>query len=150
MSLFFHIMASGGGPKVNLDGEALISDVSASRACTAGIRVNADGTIDKLVHLTYTQIDVATDWIIPNAAASSDYDVRITGVTFNTGTVFDAAAAVEDTWIDLGSDRLWSIDDNDSSATDNHDVSFTIEIRGPGGATLASGAYRLEALYDTS
>jgi hypothetical protein len=149
MSLFFLIPGIG-GPKVNLSGEATVTDASVSRACTAGIRVNSDGTIDKLINATYTQISAATDWIIPNGAASSDYDVRITGVTFNTGTVWDSEASPEDVWINLGSDRLWSVDDDSSTAVDNHDVSFTIEIRGPGGTTLSSGAYRIEALYDTS
>ncbi|NIN97027.1 MAG: hypothetical protein GTN93_18175, partial [Anaerolineae bacterium] len=45
------------------------------------VRFNTDGTIDKgigtTVSLTYTQIDAATDWIIPNAAASGFYEVKI-------------------------------------------------------------------------
>ena len=33
-----------------------------------GVRINNDGTIDKLTGTTYTQINAATDYIIPNSA----------------------------------------------------------------------------------
>ena len=139
--------AAGKGPLVTLSGETII-DGSTIRATTAGIRVGSNGIIEKLVNVTLTQIDSATDWIIPNNAASIDYDVRITNVVFTTGTVFSAAAAVEDTWIDLGTDRSWNVADTDSStpAGDTF-ITFDLQIRDPSGVTVASTEYILKALY---
>jgi hypothetical protein len=48
----------------------------------AGVRVNADGTIDKITgnasSPTYTQIDAATDWVIPNGGATGAERFRCT------------------------------------------------------------------------
>ncbi len=48
----------------------------------AGVRVNADGTIDKITgnaaSPTYTQIDALTDWVIPNGDATGDERFRCT------------------------------------------------------------------------
>ncbi len=135
---------------VTLSGE-IIADQPTSRTATAGIRFNADGTMDSLINVTYSQIDAATDWIFPNEGASSDFDVRVTNVVWNSAaTGFDTEAASEDTWIDLGSARTWSIQDTTSSAVGNKDVNFDIEIRDNAGTTVATGAYQLIAEYDTS
>ena len=138
---------AGPNPLVTLSGQT-VSDVEFGRVCTAGIRFNSDGTVDELVDSTYTQIDTTTDWIIPNAAASTDFDVRITSVTWNSSsTGFLTEAASEDTWIDLGSNREWSVRDTDSSGSGDKDVQFTVEIRNGAGVTVDTGSYRLIANY---
>jgi len=133
---------------VTLSGEG-IGDSQSAQAAIAGIRFNADGTVDKREAGVYTQIDSATDWIIPLVKASVNYDVRVTNVTATGGLAgFNfVSAASEDTWIDLGSDREWSCRDNNS--TDLGDYSFTcdFEIR-IGGSTRASTQYTFTADYE--
>ena len=147
MSLFF-LLPSHGGPIYALSGETIIDSIT-SRTATAGVRVNSDGTIDKLVNTTYTQIDATTDWVIPNTAADGDHEVRITAVTFNEGAGFDVEAEVEDTWIALSANRTWAVVDSTDGPAGDKDVSFTIEIR-IFGTTVVSGSYRLIADYDSS
>lgn len=128
---------------VTLSGET-ITDTATDRSCTAGIRFNSDGTVDKLVNATYTQIDSGTDWIIPNGSASGDYDVRVTSVT---GDAFTSSPVANGSWINLGSNRLWSITDSDSGAS-TQSTTFTAEIRNPSGTTVGSASYTLTADYE--
>ena len=124
---------------VTVSGESINDTVSQPTDAIAGVRWNADGTVDKKEALTFTQIDSGTDWVIPNGAASSDFEVRYTALT---GDAFTTAAAAEDTWIDLGSARLWEIR---SDAGDNLSNSSTFEIRKNGGAVLDSATYTITA-----
>lgn len=125
---------------VTVSGES-VTGLKLSGTATAGIRVNADGTIDKNQNGIYSQIDAATDWIIPNGSASSLYEVRVTSVTGS----FSNAAAAPNTWINLGSNREWNvIQVGEGSST----ASFTLEIRYDGGAVLDSGTYFLTATIE--
>jgi hypothetical protein len=133
---------------VTVSGELNINDASASRTCRAGIRVNSDGTIDKYLNSTYTQIDSSTDWIIPNGDADSTYDVRITNVVWAFGSSFDVEAAAEDAWIDLGFSREWSIEDSSSGGAGKKRVTFDVQIRKDAGAALDTGTYQCEADYN--
>jgi hypothetical protein len=129
----------GSSPSVTLSG-ASINDTDGVSA-TAGIRFNSDGTIDKNEGGVYSQIGSTTDWIIPNGAASADYDVRYT--TAASPNDFTAKAAAQNTWIDLGANREWSLT---LSSPDTHltgDITF--EIRNPGGVTVATGVYSFTA-----
>jgi len=123
-----------------------VTDGASPYNTRSGIRVNADGTLDKAFSvngdlLAYTQIDSATDWVIPNGAASADHDVRITAVTHNGHAGWNASASEEDAWIDLGSDRLWDIQ---SSAEETINTDFTLEIRDASAATVASTAFNVQ------
>jgi hypothetical protein len=141
---------ASGGPKLSLSGESITGTVSGA-SVIAGIRVNTDGTIDSLKGTTYAPIDAATDWIMPNSAATSTYEVRITAVTFNAGSAFASEAAAEDAWIDLSANREWTVQDTNAGPAGNQDVDFTLEIRlGSSGNALKSGSYTLLADYDTS
>lgn len=133
---------------VTVSGE-YISDIGAASACTAGVRFNSDGTVDKLVHGTWYQIDASTDWIDPNGDADSTYDVRITNVSWTAGSSFNVSAAAEDIWINLGSNREWSVIDTNSGPAGIQNVSFTVEIRKDDGPVLDSATYTLVANYDT-
>ena len=133
---------------------ASISDATSSRTAHASVRINSDGTIDKGLSsatvIQYTQLSSTTDWIIPNGSASIDYDVRITNVVWTEGSSFDAAAAAEDVWIDLGSNREWRISDSTSNFLGDKAVSFTVEIRDGSGTTQDTGSYSLTADYDSA
>lgn len=125
---------------VTVSGE-FISDAApnGTRTATAGVRVNNDGTIDKLIDTTYTQIDSSTDWRIPNGSGSG-YHVKF------TKNVLDPAptGGTLDTWLSLSSSYLVYYDE----ATDDTENggTITIEISDDGGSTtLDSANYPLTA-----
>ena len=120
---------------VTLSG-ASITHNGGGGGATAGIRFNADGTVDKREGGTYTQISSTTDWISPNGLATSDYEVRYTSAS----KAFDTEAAAEDTWIALGSNREWNL----SASGDVDGLTCTFEIR-IGGVTQDTGAYSFTA-----
>jgi len=91
---------------VTLSGETISHIVDDPLNAEVGIRFNADGTVDKKVGGTFTQIDTGTDWIIPNSAANAGYDVGYTG---KTGSAFTTEAAAEDTTVNTGANRLWTL-----------------------------------------
>lgn len=117
--------ALGGHPGVvNLDGEASIVATG-----LAGVRINTDGTIDKNLDSTYSQIDAGTDWVIPNSAAGSLFEVRC---TLDSGSLLvDAGTG---TWLAMSTNREWG---TDSSAT------ITLALRFAGGPIIDTGQYVL-------
>ena len=125
---------------VTVSGET-ISHTSLGTA-TAGIRFNTDGTVDKLTGSTYTQIDVATDWIIPNGAAPDDYEVRLES---NSGDAFDAGAAVG-VWVAFSIAREWK-QIRSTDGTDTNTAVFGIRKGGAGGA-LDTGSFVFTAFND--
>ena len=104
-----------------------INHVGATAIRSAGIRINANGTTQWLRTFQALDLNPLTDWIIPNGAASSSYDVRITNlnwITMDEGFILSpsgtdtystpvnpawdgAANGDEDTWFDLGTSREW-------------------------------------------
>lgn len=138
--MFIRLIAAavGGGFIVNLAGEA-ISHAHPTDS-TAGIRFNLDGTIDELRGTSYSQIDAATDWIIPNGKAATDFEVRFTGLT---GDAFTTEAASSGTWIALSLAREWKLNNIVDLTTDSNSVTF--EIRRGSGATIDTGVYTFSA-----
>ena len=135
-----------GGPKLTLSGElnATVDGASTYDATTSTFRFNTDGTLDEGSQIngagiSYVQVDAATDWIIPNSLASSDYQVRVVNIV---GDAFTAEAAAENTWIDLGSAREWTLVHADVAGTDTVNFDFELRVGGAGGAT-ASAAFEL-------
>ena len=132
---------SDAGGTVTLSGES----VSVNGALAdAGIRFNSDGTVDKVENGTYTQVDSSTDWIIPNGAASSLYDVRITNVVDIGGSpegFNHASAAAEDVWINLGANREWAVENVGTGGSSSVGYTFDVEIRYNGGSVLDSASY---------
>lgn len=120
---------------VTLSGETIEDRGGSAR--TAGIRFNTDGTVDKLERVTYTQIDAATDWIIPNDAALSEYEVRYTG---HSGEPFQEFAATENTWIAISAAREWKVINSSGGTTETANATFEIR-RGSSGNALDTGAY---------
>jgi hypothetical protein len=136
-------VASGlGGVILTLSGGSA-QDIDSGASATAGFRFNTDGTVDRLQGSSYTQISAATDWIIPNQAADSTYDVRITNI--GVGDPFTDLAAAEDVWIDLGTNREYKLVNSGGDLKSN---TCDFEIRNDAGTTVAStagGSYDVEA-----
>ena len=106
---------------------------------TAGVRFNADGTVQKRIGTTYTQIDTGTDWIRPVSEASGDYQIHASKTSgSNPDTTLSDSL---DTWLDLDAARQWGVR---RSSAGNTTSTLSIEIR-LSGTTLASGTYTLTA-----
>ncbi len=84
------------------------------------------------------QIDSATDWIIPNGEASSDYEVRY---TTHTGDAFTIFATTENNWINIGANRSYGFIDSDPGGFFFKFASAVFEIRKNGGPVLDSATY---------
>ncbi len=137
-----------GGANVTLSGEFITRIVTSPTNALSSVIVNTDGTVDKFSG-SQSQIDSATDWIIPNSSASTEYEVRITNVVWQSsgdGESFSSAFEVEDTWKALTGNATWQItQSNDTGAT--KEVDFDLEIRlGSSGSAVATGAYTLRAV----
>lgn len=105
----------------------------------AEIRINTDGTTDKL-DPGASQINNSTDWIIPNSAANSTYEVKwtlVSGDTPSGGTMVGAA----DTWFPLTSNQ--SIGYGPVSGSESGVI--RIYIRYGSGPTLDTGDYDITA-----
>lgn len=128
------------GAVVTVSGHT-VSSTSSSGNSTATIRFNADGTVDQDENGVTTQVDSATDWIVPNSAASSDYQIRYTNFT---GSALLSPPSAEDEWIDLSTDRNFSLF-RFSGNLGTSSCTFTIEIREGTGSVLDSATYTLTA-----
>lgn len=89
-----------------LSGESAIVGFAIQPAVAiAGVRVNADGTIDKITGTVaspiYTQIDSATDWVIPNGNATGDERFKCTdnNANLDAGTTGSWLAAPQQWYI---------------------------------------------------
>jgi len=128
---------------VTLSGELGIFGVDTD---IVGVRFNTDGTVDKRIS-TYTQIDNATDWIIPNTAASGSYEVMTDNWvdTGGAGNGFFQVAAAQGVWIALTSSREWNVQADAPDGASSSKMTFDAHIRFSGGATLSSGTYSIES-----
>lgn len=117
---------------------ATISD-NDSVVARAGVRVNNDGTIDRNVGGTYTQISASTDWIIPNAHPGLTYHARLT-VSSGDGPTAGSSINV---WHLTNDSPNWYIE---NTANDIQNGTWLIEISGDGGETVEdSGSYTVTA-----
>jgi hypothetical protein len=116
---------------VALSGET-ISNLSSG---TAAVRVNTDGTVDKL-DPGASQIDASTDWIIPNSAASSLYEVSWSQVSGDTPSYSNMAVA--GTWYDLSVSRYVGYQPSPGAGESGV---IRLSIRFNGGATIDTGDY---------
>lgn len=116
-----------------------IASVNENGAGTRSVRLwfGVDGIIQLYRTSTgYVQVNASTDWIIPNGAADSSYDVRMASIGVGNWNTTPAGTGV---WINLGSAREWRITDTDPSALNFEQVgNMVFEIRKDGGSPLAS------------
>lgn len=128
---------------VTLSGEAFIvafdGDVMGPYDTRSGIRINTDGTIDKYTGTnnggyTYAQIDASTDWIIPNSAANSSYEVQL---DVNSGTPNFSSDSTA-TWLAMSTNRQWIVQ---RTTVGTSTWNWTLRIRFNGGAEIDNGAY---------
>ncbi len=126
----------------DIPGTVTISGIASINEAGAGnqeirLRFNADGTIDLFRTSTgYVQQSASTDWVDPNAAASSAHDVRMASITAGAWTTAPAGTGA---WINMGADREWILLDTDPSSFNFETVTGCVfEIRKGGGSALAS------------
>ena len=75
----------------------------------AGIRFNADGSIDEqgTGAITYNQVDPGEWWSLePDGSIGASYDVRATSTG---GGTWNQAAAVDNAWVALSTARQWNV-----------------------------------------
>lgn len=126
---------------VTVSGET-IDPVNVNAEARGVLIVQTDGTMDKILNTTQSQIDSGTDWIIPNAFASSAYEVRYVNLT---GDPLDAATSLnEDEWGSLDNNMFF---EQKAGVGTNDDLlsTITIQIRFNGGAVLDSATYNIGA-----
>ena len=140
MSLFFALPSGGGFGTATISGETVTTTDTPIGSLFAGIRVNIDGTIDRVNGddgaggPTYTQIDSATDWIIPNTAATKrTYHFRLNK---NSGDTLDAGSTAITTWVELTSTLEWWVE----HATLDQDYNATLLVSSDGGSTTIDSA----------
>lgn len=88
------------GPAITVSGETISHSVSNGNTARAAVRVNVDGTIDKLVNVTFTQIDASTDWRIPNANGAGFW-VQFTKGILDPAPNYNPDSTVLGTWYEL-------------------------------------------------
>lgn len=144
MSLFFQILSAGGSVGiVTVSGEVITDSQADPGPADAAVRFKTDGTVEKYESFSYTQIDAATDWIIPNLAASKrSYVVKATELG-QTGTGSRTGPTLG-SWHALTTNREWKVSRTSGVGSATWDL--TIEISADGGTTtLDSATYNLTA-----
>ncbi len=145
LPLLAALAASGGGAAVKVSGESITAiDGVAPYNTTVAIRFNSDGTVDVREDLdgvtTWSQIDAASDWIIPNEAGVSEaYDVGFTNLNTGGGGDFDTEAAAEDAFTVISGNPIWSY----TSTIEQAPSSFTCDfrIRNASAVVLSTGSF---------
>jgi len=134
---------------VTLSGHSIVTTGTGQSSAYAGIRFNTDGTVDEFESHgagVYSQIDSATDWIIPNAAVSeATYHVRVSAAPPTDD--FTTKPVANGSWIEISANREWGVEDFDASIENSVATgSVTFEISDDAGSTvLTSAAYSLSA-----
>ena len=131
------------GIVVTVSGENIFHVVANGNTARAGVRVNNDGTIDKLILSTYTQIDSSTDWRIPNGSGAGFH------VKFTKGFLDpDPDVGTLDTWLALTANREVYYEETANDTADGANI--TVHISDDGGSTtLDSAVYTLTATVGT-
>jgi len=131
-----------GGSVLTLSGE-FVDETSGTGPWKVHIIFNPDGTVDRRNQSnsgndTTTQVDGATDWIIPNVSAGdgSGFEIRMNSVPADS---LDEEAAAFGVWVDISSPRVWGF--TSSVQSDDDSGNLTFELRRVGGAVEASGVY---------
>lgn len=130
------MLVSGRAPfTLTISGESSIDGtIGDPGKARSGIRVNADGTLDKRENNTFTQIDAATDIVIPNVFASADFEVKLTDNNANLA----GASAATGSWLAITTAPIWYVE---QSGVGNISLNVTLEGRYKSGAVIDSGVF---------
>ena len=145
MSLIARVAAVylGGGPKVSLTGSAIDSNVTDPADASSQLRFETDGTFSSSI-ATPSSFSKLGDWILPNAAANSGYEV---GYTALTGDAFTAEAAAADAWVAISAARLFALSRTTVGTSAITSVTFRIRDATTQ-AILASAVFTFEAVVE--
>jgi hypothetical protein len=142
MFAIFAAKAAGGTiGTVTVSGEAI---VNVGATPIAGIRFNVDGTLDKNEDGAFSQIDAATDWIIPLSS--------VTKRTFHVSASLNASSGggtltgTLDSWIAMSTAPEWNVERlaGQGSGTSTWDLDVSISDDG-GSTTLDTGLFEMDA-----
>lgn len=125
---------NGNNGIVTLSGEAISSGGAGK---DASLIINTDGTLDKSEDDVTTQIDSATDWIIPNSSADALYEMRF--VSFVGDAFSTDELGGENNWTAISTNRELALPGDVASKS----CSFTLEVRFNGGPTIDTGAFSI-------
>lgn len=104
---------------------------------SAGFRVLADGTIEKIeTGEIWSQINSSTDWVIPNAAAGTQY----ARMTVDTGDDFDNGDA-RATWLAVSTNPEWYFQGSLKNYLKSNSCTLEIATDAAGANVVASGTY---------
>ncbi len=110
-------------------GNVIVVDSFQNDDSTVGIRFNIDGTVETGKSLAGAAItwSNAGVWIL-NGIPDATYEVRFTNFSQVSGVNGwnQSEAAIEDTWIDLGAERLWLSNLTTSIAENKFNCDFEV------------------------
>ncbi len=128
---------------LTLSGEH-VSETGGTGPWKVHIIFNSDGTVDRRNQSssgndTTTQVDSATDWIIPNVAAGDGSLFEVRNATEPSQSLDEEAAAFGN-WVDISTARVWGFTSGVQSDDDSGNLTFEIRRLG-GSAAEASAVY---------
>lgn len=132
---------------VTVSGEIISHSVANGSTARAGLRVNTDGTIDKLEGTTYTQIDASTDWRIPNGSGTGYY-VKYTKGLLDPAPTYNPDSITLDTWYEITTSYRIGYEESTNDSEDSGTITAHISDDG-GTSTLDTGAFPLTATVGT-
>lgn len=144
---FFHastgVIQSAAGGVVTLSGQSVFDIDTGARLYRAALVISNTGIMQEITNgNAASQIDNATDWVIPNSVAPDDYECRFINRTGDSPN--GSTNMVENVWIAVTPDRI--IDQQAIlAASDSRNTNFDLEIRkGSSGAAIATANYTLD------
>jgi len=132
---------TGDSDTITVSGETSINinDPFSPFNARVGVRVNSDGTIDKMTNNgtggdQFTQIDASTDWIIPLASAPGTYQAWCT----DNGLNLNGGSAAVGSWVAISTSPLWFVRQSSTGFTN---MNIDIKIRKGTGPELDTGNF---------
>lgn len=129
MSGVLAALAGSGGNRLSISGVTVTSNTTSPVQASASYELTNGGDINRVTTLGGT-VDIG-DWIAPKAAAGSAYECRatVTAGALSSGTT--------GTWLDLGTTRTWTVNQNGGSSSS---ATLTIDIGRAGTSTAVVSA----------
>ncbi len=131
---------SATGATVTLTGASILDAQSNPNDTRAAFVMGMDGFTYQEITTTpiRTVINSATDWVFPRFGGYTSYEVMVT----NVGAALEAGSDALGVWLDLGTERLWSI--LTTGNNQGKDATLTVQVR-LNGVVQDTGFYNLTA-----